>query len=290
MIYDKPLFRTLADTALNIEFGDEVSIPLNFKILALDSAIAAHPPKGLLETNPQVRSLGIVYNPLVTTRGNLIAALGELIGALDNTATVASRRMIIPALYDDPWSRECAAAFGVRNNMEYIAEFNDMTPRQVIETHTACDYWVTGVGFVPGAFMSYAMDPGKRIGAPLYRTPRTWTPARLLNFGGTTSTIYPLRVPGGGQLFGRTPLNIFEPGQNNAVFHDSPVLAKAGDRHRYVAISRDQYNDIRAQVEAGTYDYQITEGLFDCADYIAWLESLGEPADHRDPDSSWSLE
>jgi KipI family sensor histidine kinase inhibitor len=290
MIYDKPLFRTLADTALNIEFGDEVSIPLNFKILALDSAIAAHPPKGLLETNPQVRSLGIVYNPLVTARDNLIAALGELIGALDKTTSVASRRMIIPALYDDPWSRECAAAFGVRNNMEYIAEFNDMTPRQVIETHTACDYWVTGVGFVPGAFMSYAMDPGKRIGAPLYRTPRTWTPARLLNFGGTTSTIYPLRVPGGGQLFGRTPLNIFEPEQNNAVFHDSPVLAKAGDRHRYVAISRDQYNDIRAQVEAGTYDYQITEGLFDCADYIAWLESLGEPADHRDPDSSWSLE
>jgi KipI family sensor histidine kinase inhibitor len=290
MIYDKPLFRTLADTALNIEFGDEVSIPLNFKILALDSAIAAHPPKGLLETNPQVRSLGIVYNPLVTARDNLIAALGELIGALDKTTSVASRRMIIPALYDDPWSRECAAAFGVRNNMEYIAEFNDMTPRQVIETHTACEYWVTGVGFVPGAFMSYAMDPGKRIGAPLYRTPRTWTPARLLNFGGTTSTIYPLRVPGGGQLFGRTPLNIFEPEQNNAVFHDSPVLAKAGDRHRYVAISRDQYNDIRAQVEAGTYDYQITEGLFDCADYIAWLESLGEPADHRDPDSSWSLE
>ena len=65
-----------------------------------------------------------------------------------------------------------------------------MTVAQVIETHTGCDYWVTGVGFVPGAFMSYAMEPAKVISAPLYRTPRTWTHARLLNFGGTTSTIY----------------------------------------------------------------------------------------------------
>ena len=174
--------------------------------------------------------------------------------------------------------------------MEYIAEFNNMTPGQVIEAHTASDYWVTGVGFVPGAFMSYAMDPRQRIGAPLYRTPRTWTHARLLNFGGTTSTIYPIRVPGGGQLFGRTPINIFEPEQKNAIFKNGPVLAKAGDRHRYRAISREEYDDIRERVEAGSYEYQVEEDSFDCAGYIAWLDSLGEPTEKRDPQSSWALE
>ena len=241
MIYHQPIFRTLGDTALNIEFGDETSIALNFCILALDISLRAHPPSGLVESNPQVRTLGIVYNPLVTTRDKMIAALQELIASAREVVNLPSRKMTIPALYDDPWSRECAEAFGVRNNMEYIAEFNNMTQEQVIEAHTASDYWVTGVGFVPGAFMSYAMDPRQRIGAPLYRTPRSWTPARLLNFGGTTSTIYPIRVPGGGQLFGRTPINIFEPQQNNAVFADGPVLAKAGDRHRYRAIARDEY-------------------------------------------------
>ncbi|MEE8171394.1 MAG: carboxyltransferase domain-containing protein [Alphaproteobacteria bacterium] len=284
------MFRTLGDTALNIEFGDETSIALNFRILALDLTIRAHPPNGLVETNPQVRTLGIVYNPLVTTRDKLIAALKELIGSEGCAGELPSRKMTIPALYDDPWSRECAQAFGVRNNMEYIAEFNNMTPGQVIEAHTASDYWVTGVGFVPGAFMSYAMDPRQRIGAPLYRTPRTWTHARLLNFGGTTSTIYPIRVPGGGQLFGRTPINIFEPEQKNAIFKNGPVLAKAGDRHRYRAISREEYDDIRERVEAGSYEYQVEEDSFDCAGYIAWLDSLGEPAEKRDPQSSWALE
>ena len=289
MIYHQPMFRTLGDTALNIEFGDETSIALNFRILALDISLRANPPNGLVETNPQVRSLGIVFNPLATTRDKLISALQELIESAGEVANLPSRKMTIPALYDDPWSRECAEAFGVRNNMEYIAEFNNMTPEQVIEAHTASDYWVTGVGFVPGAFMSYAMDPRQRIGAPLYRTPRSWTHSRLLNFGGTTSTIYPIRVPGGGQLFGRTPVNIFEPQQKNTVFAGSPVLARAGDRHRYRAIARDEYEHIRELVEAGIYEYQIEEDSFDCAQYIAWLESLGEAAEKTDLNSLWSL-
>ena len=289
MIYHQPMFRTLGDTALNIEFGDETSIALNFRILALDISLRANPPNGLVETNPQVRTLGIVFNPLATTRGKLIAALQELIESASEVPKLPSRKMTIPALYDDPWSRECAEAFGVRNNMEYIAEFNNMRPEQVIKAHTASDYWVTGVGFVPGAFMSYAMDPRQRIGAPLYRTPRSWTYSRLLNFGGTTSTIYPIRVPGGGQLFGRTPVIIFEPQQKNAVFSGGPVLARAGDRHRYRAITRDEYDHIRELVEAGTYEYQIEEDSFDCAQYITWLESLGEAVEKTDRNSSWSL-
>ncbi len=289
MIYHQPMFRTLGDTALNIEFGDETSIALNFRILALDISLRAQPPNCMVETNPQVRTLGIVYKPMVTTRDKMIAAWQELMASAAVVAKLPSRKMTIPALYDDPWSRDCAEAFGVRNNMEYIAEFNNMTPEQVIAAHTACDYWVTGVGFVPGAFMSYAMDPRQRIGAPLYRTPRSWTPARLLNFGGATSTIYPIRVPGGGQLFGRTPINIFEAQQKNAIFADGPVLARAGDRHRYRAISRDEYDHIRELVEAGNYEYQIEEDNFDCAQYIAWLESLGAAAEKTDPDSSWSL-
>jgi len=288
MIYEQAVFRTMGDTALNIEFGDETSIVLNFRILVLDLAIRENPPPGLVETNPQVRTLGIVYDPLATTLDDMTSALTEMIYEVGDVTELPSRKLIIPAYYDDPWSCECAETFGVRNNIEYIAEFNDMTVPEVIETHTGCDYWVTGVGFVPGAFMSYAMDPRLRFGAPLYRTPRSWTHSRLLNFGGTTSTIYPIRVPGGGQLFGRTPLDIFDPQQKNTVFADSPVLAKAGDRHRYRSISREEYDEIRAEVEAGRYDYQVEEESFDCSGYAAWLESLGEPAELRDPDASWS--
>lgn len=274
MIYEKPVFRSLGDTAINLEFGDDSGIIGNFRILAFDAEVRRAPPPGLIETNPQVRSIGFVFDPRVITLDRLKAQLLEILGEVGAVKTLPSRVITIPAWYDDPWSLECAKAHGVRDNMEFIAEFNGIAREDIARIHTACDYWVTGVGFVPGAFMSYAMDPRKKIGAPLYHVPRTWTPSRILNFGGNTSTIYPFRTPGGGQLFGRTPLNIFEPAQKNAPFRDGPVLARAGDRHRYVAIGQEEYNEIRAQVEAGVYAYDIREEAFSVTDYLKWLSSM----------------
>jgi urea carboxylase len=243
MIYEKPVFRILGDTTLNVEFGDETSIPLNFRILALDRAIRANPLRGLIETNPQVRTLGIVYNPLVTGSEKLRAFVKDLLASETGVKTLPSRRVTIPALYDDPWSRECAASFGVQNNIEYIAEFNSITVSEVVALHTGSDYWVTGVGFVPGAFMSYAMDPRKKFGA----------------------------------LFGRTPINIFEPKQQNRAFANGRVLAKAGDRHRYVSIMQEEYYEIRAAVENGTYECAIEDDVFDVAEYqrLRQLEATG---------------
>lgn len=289
MIYDEPIFRSMGDLAINVEFGDESSIPLNFRILSLNFAIAANRLCGIIETNPQVRTLSVVYDPLVVSGAKVEAYLKKMIDGLGEITTLPSRRLEIPALYDDPWSRECAAEFGVRHNMDYIAEFNGMSVDEIVSAHTGTDYWVTGVGFVPGTFVSYAMDPKLRIGAPLYRVPRTHTPARLLNFGGYTSTIYPFENPGGGQLFGRTPLEIFDAEERNPVFSDGPVLARCGDRHRYRAIDRDEYDAIRAEVEAGTYDYRIEEEAFDCAAYLRGLEAQGEPLEKRDPAATWEV-
>lgn len=289
MIYERPVFRTMGDLAINVEFGDESSIPLNFRILALNAAIQDNPLAGIIETNPQVRTLSVVYDPLTVTRGKLEGYLQEMCDGQGGIETLPSRRLEIPALYDDPWSRECAARFDVRHNMDFIADFNNMTIEEIVAAHTGTDYWVTGVGFVPGTFVSYAMDPKLRIGAPLYRTPRTHTPARLLNFGGYTSTIYPFENPGGGQLFGRTPIEIFDAEQRNPVFADGPVLARCGDRHRYRAIDREEYDAIRAEVEAGTYEYRIEEEPFDCAAYLARLEQAGEPLEKRDPDATWEV-
>jgi len=285
VIYEQPIFRQMGDCSINVEFGDESSIPINFQILALDKAIKKNPIRGLIETNPQVRTLGIVFDQRITKVSFLIDYIQDLLVSETQVTSLPSRRLIIPALYDDPWSKDCAEAFGVQNNMEYIAQFNGITIKEVINRHTSSDYWVTGVGFVPGAFMSYAMEPDKRIGAPLYRTPRTWTHERLLNFGGLVSTIYPIRVPGGGQLFGRTPIDIFDPELKNPIFGDTPILSRAGDRHRYVSISREEYEDIRAAVKAGLYEYKVENGIFDCEAYCMWLSKIGQPTQKLDPNA-----
>ena len=58
-----------------------------------------------------------------------------------------------------------------------------------------------------------------------------------------------MRSPGGYQLLGRTPVDLYDPLQRNEVFRDSPVLPIAGERHRYVPIDEAEYHEIRRQVE-----------------------------------------
>src|SRR6266851_4362223 len=110
MHYDKPVCRPLGDLYRTVEFGDELDLLLNFRVIALDAALKAQPIPGVTETIPTNRSLGIVYDPFVIDCERLVAAVSEMAAGVGEMAELPSRRVTIPVWYNDPWSRECAAA------------------------------------------------------------------------------------------------------------------------------------------------------------------------------------
>jgi inhibitor of KinA len=75
----------------------------------------------------------------------------------------------------------------------------------------------------------------KRIAAPRKASPRAVIPAGSVGIAGMQTGIYPLEMPGGWQLIGRTPASLFDPQQQ------PPVLLQAGDKIRFVPISRTAY-------------------------------------------------
>jgi urea carboxylase len=77
--------------------------------------------------------------------------------------------------------------------------------------------------------------------------------------------------PGGYQLLGRTPIDLYDPQQRNPVFKASPVLPRVGDRHTYVPIDEAAYWKIRREVEAGTYRYQIRDETYRVEHYRTQL-------------------
>ncbi|OLC63550.1 MAG: hypothetical protein AUH76_06105 [Candidatus Rokubacteria bacterium 13_1_40CM_4_67_11] len=106
------------------------------------------------------------------------------------------------------------------------------------------------------------------MSAPKYPRPRKWTPERILCQAGKLTSFYPVRSPGGYQLLGRTPVELYDPKQQNRVFRDGPVLPRVSDRHTYVPIDEATYWEIRRQYEAGAYEYQIREGSYRLQDYL----------------------
>jgi inhibitor of KinA len=96
---------------------------------------------------------------------------------------------------------------------------------------------VACIGFVPG-FPFLAGLP-KEIATPRRSNPRKEIPPGAVGIGGAQTGIYPLRSPGGWNLIGRTPLRLFDPAK------DPPVLLRAGDRVRFHAITREEFESLK---------------------------------------------
>jgi KipI family sensor histidine kinase inhibitor len=87
----------------------------------------------------------------------------------------------------------------------------------------------------------------ERIATPRLQTPRTAIPAGSVGIAERQTGVYPIESPGGWQLIGRTPVQLFDPQQ------DPPVVVTAGDYIRFAPVTEEAYHDIQRQVQTGSY-------------------------------------
>jgi KipI family sensor histidine kinase inhibitor len=269
MIYEKPVFRSLGDCYLAVEFGDEADLLLNFRVLALADALQRAAIPGVIEIIPSFRELGIVFDRFETDHNALRDVVASIQKTVADVQKLPSRLVELPVWYDDPWSADLAKRFNVQKNIDFVAEANGITVDEVINRHTGTDYWVVCVGFTPGCYFSIPLDASKWLKSPKYKTPRSYTPARLIALAGFSTGAYPVASPGGYQVIGRLAVNIYEPNSKSSAFPDDGVLLQAGDRLRYYNVGALEYDDIWNAAQDGTFKYRITQEEFDVAGYLA---------------------
>lgn len=263
------------DEYLFVDFDIEMSLEVNFKVLAVCQEIERQEIDGVIEVCPANSSLLVHYSPERIAPDRLAKTLQDLEHKVDQIEAIPSRLVDIPVLYDDPWTKECAKRFGDRHqdpsvtNLEYITRINGLASvDEFIALHSGMPYWISMVGFVPGTAWGYQMVPRERtIQAPKYVRPRTDTPERAVSHGGAFLAIYPVRGPGGYQLFGITPVAVYDPTRKLVDLADRYILAKPGDRWKLRPIEMDEFLAIRKEVEAGTYRYRIVEQQLEPARY-----------------------
>jgi KipI family sensor histidine kinase inhibitor len=269
VIYEQPVFRPLGDCYLAVEFGDEADLVLNFRVLALQDALQREALPGVIEIIPSFRELGIVFDRFETDYDTLKDAVSQVQKTVAEVKTLPSRLVQLPVWYDDPWSADLARRFDVQKNIDFVADANGISVDEVIRRHTGTDYWVVCVGFTPGCYFSIPLDASKWLKSPKYKTPRSYTPARLIALAGFSTGAYPVASPGGYQVIGRLAVNIYEPNSKSDVFPDDGVLLQAGDRLRYYNVGALEYDEIWDAAQAGTFKYRITQEEFDVDAYLA---------------------
>jgi len=264
------------DEQIFVEVDEAMSLEAFFKSLAITNAVRDARIEGVTEICPANASFQIGFNPDIVHPDALMERLKAMESVADSAESRMTTRLVeVPVLYRDPWTHETLMRFRERHqdpsgsDLEYAARINGFDSVEAfIAAHSAAPWFVSMVGFVSGLPFLYQMVERKRqIEVPKYLRPRTDTPKQTVGYGGCFSCIYSVRGAGGYQMFGITPMTIFDPTQTTPYLSDFMVFFKPGDIVKFSPIDRETYDSLLADVEAKRFTPKIAEVTFDLAEF-----------------------
>jgi inhibitor of KinA len=238
-MYDSPKFLAAGDQSIVIELGDEISAECNRQVHNLRKAIEREAIKGVVDLIPTYRSLLVQYDGTQVSYADMASRLASLQTTTTEAVEEAPIVVHLPTLYGGEYGPD----------LEFVAENAGMSVDEVIHLHSGTDYLVYMMGFTPG--FPYLGGMSDAIATPRLATPRATIPAGSVGIAETQTGVYPIDSPGGWQLIGRTPLQLFDVARNE------PSLLDAGDYVRFVPLpTEDEYRQIESQIASG--EYQVT--------------------------------
>ena len=264
------------DEHLFVECDESMSLEAFFKSLSMTNAVRDSQIKGVSEICPANASFQIKFNPDTIRPDDMLREVQAIESAASRTDPVIATRIIeIPVFYQDPWTHETLMRFRERHqdpkatDLEYAARINNYsTVDDFIAAHAGSPWFVSMVGFVAGLpFMYQMVDRPRQIQVPKYLRPRTDTPKLTIGYGGCFSCIYSVRGAGGYQMFGITPMPIFDPEQKTSYLRDFMVFFRPGDIVKFKPIGREEYDHTVEDVAAGRFAPAISDVTFDLREF-----------------------
>jgi KipI family sensor histidine kinase inhibitor len=228
-----PRLLALGDGAWTVEFGRDISAALNARVMGLADRLATlrqHPLwAGVTDVVPTFRSLTVHFDPQTT---DAEALAGQLL-ALSQEGDVrahAGRHWRLPVCCDADFAPDLAR----------LAEAKGLTEAAVIERLLATPFRVYMIGFLPGFPYMGGWPP--ELAMPRLASPRQRVPQNSLAVAGEMCSVYPWESPGGWNLLGRTPVQLFD-----LQHAEQPAMLAAGDRVNWYAVTRDDYERLHQQ-------------------------------------------
>lgn len=224
----RPSIRWVGDRHLLISWsGDDPDTDLSRVVRGAFSHLTSRRPLGLIDIVPADATLLLTFDGSTLDPDRAASDVEGLLAGLAADASQHSPRFVeIPVCYHGAHAPDIAD----------VARLTGLAEQQVVAHHSGAEYTVRFLGFMPG--FAYLSGLPKAIEAPRLDAPRTRVPAGSVGIAGDRTGIYPLDVPGGWRLIGRTPLKMFDPGR------DPPALLRAGDRVRFIPIDERRFEEL----------------------------------------------
>jgi inhibitor of KinA len=225
-------FKAIADHALLVTFAEEMSEEAHAKVIALDMALGADIPTGVIETVPALVNLLVSFDPMATDHLTVQRHVRTCLDGLEIQGIVGIQRTV-QVCYEPPFAPD----------LDAVVLSTDLSAEAVINAHLTGDFQVLMYGFAPG--YAYLAGMPKQIQVPRKTKPVRDVPAGSVIIAGAQCLITTLTMPTGWSIIGRSPTSIFTGDPNR------PFLFDVGD---HVVFERVDLATFERMSQGGNHD------------------------------------
>jgi len=215
----------LGDAALYCDFGTEVNKDINSKVIKLFETIREKNIEGINNLTPSYNKLIISFD-LKITNFKKIKEIVENI-EIKETQKLNSKKIEIPVCCDSSFSLD----------IERLEKKLNLDREEILEVFFNKEFFCYMTGFIAG--MPFLGDLEEKMRAQRLETPRVKVPKGSVGLTEQFANIYTFESPGGWNIIGNTPLNVFD-----ITKEKEPNLINPGDKVKFKRISMEEYKDL----------------------------------------------
>jgi len=211
----------IGDCGIICDFGDEVDKKTNKEVIKLfnfiQESVKNKKIKGILNYTPSYNKLIINFDLEEVKSKEVI----EFIKSSDYSKTIFSEKnklVEIPICYDEEFALD----------IKRLEEKTKMNFDEIVKEHLNTDFFVYMIGFVPG--QPFLGDLRKNLYHDRLDTPRVKIDKGSVGIVENFCTIYTFESPGGWNIIGKTPLDLFN------IKKKKPSMLSPGDSVKFKSV------------------------------------------------------
>ena len=214
----------LGDAALYCDFGTEVNKQINSEVIRCFNNIREKNIKGINNLTPSYNKLIISYDLKVTNFKEVkdeIEKINEI-----KKQKITNKNLEIPVC--------CDASFSL--DIERLEKKLNLNKEEILENFFNQEFFCYMTGFIAG--MPFLGDLDEKMRVQRLETPRVKVPKGSVGMTEQFANIYTFESPGGWNIIGNTPIEVFESSKEK-----EPNLINPGDTIRFRKITFEEYKN-----------------------------------------------
>ena len=213
----------LGDAAVYCDFGKEVNKSVNSEVIKYFKALKKENFESINNLTPSYNKLIVSYD-LRKTNFKEVKKLIENLN-VNETQDKNNTKIEIPVCCDDQFSLD----------IKRLEEKLKINRDKILKNFFSKEYFCYMTGFIAG--MPFLGDLDENMRVPRLETPRVKVPKGSVALTEQFANIYTFESPGGWNILGNTPLDVFDNSKEV-----EPNLINPGDTVVFKQINIEQYN------------------------------------------------